>query len=76
MKTKTIAFRRALLIALGLQTVVAGAMGISGAVSQLRAWQGDPLANASLVLLVLALFLTVGGGWLVARGARYQGHAA
>jgi hypothetical protein len=72
MRTKTVTWCHVLLIGIGLQTIVAGIMGIVGAIHQLREWQGDPLADASVVLLLLTLLLAIGGGWLVLRGIRYQ----
>ena len=67
---------RVFLTALGLLTVVVGGVEISGAIIQLRAWRGEPLANAAIVLLALAVFLAVGGVVLVVRGIKYQGPGA
>ena len=72
----TMQIRRIIIIALGMQTVVAGFMGIRGAINQMRAWQGDPLSEASFVLLLLGILLAIGGGWLVLRGIKYRGDAA
>ncbi len=76
MQTKSPTLLRIVLIAIGLQTVAAGIMGIYGGITQLRAWQGDPLSGASAVALLLGLLLGIGGVWLVLRGIKYRRHAA
>jgi hypothetical protein len=68
--------RRIILTYLGLQTIAASAMPIYGGITQLRAWRDDPLFDASVVVLMLGILMTIGGVVLVRCGIKYQGHAA
>ena len=64
---------RILLIMTALMTLGGGFMGIYGTITQWQAWQDDP---ASVVVAVLlSVLLLVGGGCLLRRGIKYQGHA-
>ena len=67
---------RIILIYIGFQTIAASAMPIYGGITQLRAWRGDPLSAASIVVLMLGLLMAIGGVVLVRRGIKYQGRAA
>jgi len=45
---------------------------IFGAITQLRAWQGDALYDVSIVCLLLGVLLALGGGGLAFRGIKYR----
>jgi hypothetical protein len=64
---------RVILAVLALMTLGAGFMGIYGSITQLDAWQVDP--GSVVVALLLSILLVVGGGCLLQRGIKYQGHA-
>ena len=46
------------------------------AITQLRAWQGDALSDASIVALLLGVLLALGGGCLAIRGIKHGCRAA
>ena len=46
------------------------------AITQLRAWQGDALSDASIVALLLGVLLALGGGCLALRGIKHGSRAA
>jgi len=71
-----IRYVRLTLTALGLWTVMLSFIVIFRATTQLRAWQGDALSDASIVAILLGVLLAVGGGCLVVRGIKYQSRAA
>jgi len=71
-----IRYVRLALTALGLWTVMLSFMVIFRAITQLRAWQGDALSDASIVALLLGVLLALGGGCLAIRGIKHGCRAA
>jgi hypothetical protein len=67
---------RLAITAVGLLTVMLSFIVIFRAITQLRAWQGDALSDASIVALLLGVLLALGGGCLALRGMKYQRHGA
>ncbi len=71
-----IRYVRLALTALGLWTVMLSFLVIFRAITQLRAWQGDALSDASIVALLLGVLLALGGGCLALRGIKQGSRAA
>ena len=71
-----IRYVRLALTAVGLWTVILSFIVVFRAISQMPAWHGDPLWEVSIVVLLLGVFLAVGGGCLVFRGRKYGSRAA
>ncbi len=67
---------RLAITAVGLLTVMLSFIVIFRAITQLRAWQGDALSDASIVALLLGVLLALGGGCLALRGMKHGSHAA
>ena len=65
---------RILLTITALMTLVGGLMGIYGTITQLQAWKADPVSV--IIAVFLSVLLLVGGGCLLRRGIKYDGHPA
>lgn len=65
---------RILLTITALTTLAGGLMGIYGTITQLQAWQDDPVSV--IVAVLLSGLLLVGGGCLLRRSIKYDGHPA
>ena len=65
---------RIMLIIVALATLGGGLMGIYGIITQLQAWQAEPVSV--IVAVLLSVLLLVGGGCLLQRGIKYDGHPA
>jgi hypothetical protein len=65
---------RILLTIGALLTLSGSLMGIYGTITQLEAWQDDPVSV--IVAVLLSVLLLVGGGCLLRRGIKYDGHPA
>ena len=66
-----IRFVRLAITAVGLLTVMLSFIVIFSAITQLRAWHGDALSDASMVALLLGVLLALGCGCLALRGFRH-----
>lgn len=66
-------YTRLSLMALGVWTVLLSFI-VMLRVTELRVGQDDALSDVSIVVLLLSLLLALGGGCLVVRGMRYNGH--
>ena len=65
---------RILLTITALLTLSGSLMGVYGTITQLQAWQADPVSV--IVAVLLSILLLVGGGCLLRRGIKYDGHPA
>ena len=65
---------RILLTITALMTLSGSLMGIYGTITQLQAWQDDPVSV--IVAVLLSVLLLVGGGCLLRRSIKYDGHPA
>jgi hypothetical protein len=61
---------RLAITAVGLLTLMLSFIVIFRAITQLRAWQGDALSDASIVALLLGVLLALSGGCLAVRGIK------
>jgi len=58
-------------VALSALTMLESCVVIFRSATLLRAWQGDALLDASIVVLVLGVMLRIGGGYLAFRAIKY-----
>ncbi len=65
---------RILLTITALMTLSGSLMGMYGTITQLQAWQDDPVSV--IVAVLLSVLLLVGGGCLLRRSIKYDGHPA
>jgi hypothetical protein len=73
---KHIRYTRLFLITLGVLTVLVSFVVICRATTLLRAWQGDALYSASVVVFLLGVLLAIGGGCLVLHARKYGSSSA
>jgi hypothetical protein len=64
---------RILLTMTALLTLSGSLMGMYGTITQLQAWQEDPVSV--IVAVLLSVLLLVGGGCLLRRSIKYDGDA-
>ena len=65
---------RILLTITALMTLSGSLMGMYGTITQLQAWQDDPVSV--IVAVLLSVLLLVGGGCLLRRSIKYDGRPA